>query len=77
MLRAPLAIAAIAAVTLALLPFQLIAVRFGWPMRRRIPTLFHGLVCRILGVRITVLGRRADDRPLLIVANHTSGSTFR
>jgi 1-acyl-sn-glycerol-3-phosphate acyltransferase len=72
MLRAPLAIAAIGALTLALLPFQLIAVRFGWPMRRRFPTLYHGVVCRILGVRITVLGRRVDDRPLLIVANHTS-----
>jgi lyso-ornithine lipid O-acyltransferase len=72
MLRASLAIAAIAALTLALLPFQLIAVRFGWPMRRRIPTLFHGVVCRFLGVRITELGRRTDQHPLLIVANHTS-----
>jgi lyso-ornithine lipid O-acyltransferase len=70
--RAFLPIGAIAALTLALLPFQWLAVRMRWPMRRRIPTLYHGLVCRILGVRITTIGRRIDERPLLIVANHTS-----
>jgi 1-acyl-sn-glycerol-3-phosphate acyltransferase len=71
-LRAFLSIAAIAVLTVALLPFQWAAVRAGWAMRRRIPTLYHGLICRILGVRITAVGRRTDDRPLLIVANHVS-----
>jgi lyso-ornithine lipid O-acyltransferase len=72
MLRALLALTAIAAVALALLPFQWLAVRFGWSMRRRIPKLFHGFVCRMLGVRITVRGERIAARPLLIVANHAS-----
>lgn len=71
-MRAFLSIGAIVALTLALLPFQWLAVWMKWPMRRRIPTLYHGLVCRILGVRITTVGRRIDERPLLIVANHTS-----
>src|SRR5262249_58257431 len=44
----------------------------SWSMRRRIPTFYHCIVCRILGVRITTIGRRADERPLLIVANHCS-----
>jgi lyso-ornithine lipid O-acyltransferase len=70
--RAFLSIGAIAALTLALLPFQWLAVRMRSPMRRRIPTFYHGLVCRILGVRITTLGRRTGEKPLLIVANHTS-----
>jgi lyso-ornithine lipid O-acyltransferase len=43
-----------------------------WPTRRRIPTLYHCLICRILGVRITMIGRRIEEHPLLIVANHTS-----
>jgi 1-acyl-sn-glycerol-3-phosphate acyltransferase len=70
--RAVLSIGAIAALTVALLPFQWLAVRMGWPLRRRIPTFYHGLVCRILGVRITLIGRRSEEKPLLIVANHTS-----
>jgi 1-acyl-sn-glycerol-3-phosphate acyltransferase len=71
-LRAVLSIGAIVILTLALLPFQWLAVRAGWPMRRRIPTLYHGIICRIVGIRITRVGRRTDERPVLIVANHTS-----
>jgi 1-acyl-sn-glycerol-3-phosphate acyltransferase len=71
-LRAYLSIVAIVILTLALLPFQWVAVRLGWPMRRDIPSLYHRTICRILGVRITIVGRRTDERPLLIVANHTS-----
>jgi 1-acyl-sn-glycerol-3-phosphate acyltransferase len=71
-LRGFLSIGAIVVVTLALLPFQWLAVRTKLPLRRRIPTFYHGIVCRILGVRITVAGRRTGERPLLIVANHTS-----
>ncbi len=71
-MRTFLSIGAIAVLTLVLLPFQWLAVRMKWPMRRRIPTLYHRLVCGILGVRITMMGRRTEERPLLIVANHTS-----
>jgi 1-acyl-sn-glycerol-3-phosphate acyltransferase len=70
--RAFLSILAIVVLTLALLPFQWMAVRMKWPMRRRIPTLYHRLVCRILDVRIRTIGRQADAAPLLIVANHVS-----
>jgi lyso-ornithine lipid O-acyltransferase len=70
--RTFLSIGAIAVLTLALLPFQWMAVRMKWPMRRRIPSLYHRFVCRILGVRIKTVGRRSDAEPLLIVANHMS-----
>jgi len=63
---------AVAVLTLALLPLQWLAVRMGWPLCRRIPTFYHSLVCRILGVRITTVGQRTEEQPLLIVANHTS-----
>lgn len=70
--RSFLSIAAIIVLTLALLPFQVVAVWFEWPLRRRIPTFYHRLVCAILGVRITTIGRRTEAAPLLIVANHVS-----
>jgi 1-acyl-sn-glycerol-3-phosphate acyltransferase len=70
--RGLLSIGAIVALTLVLLPFQWLAVRFEWPVRRRIPTFYHGLICRILGVRIRTIGCRTDVAPLLIVANHVS-----
>ena len=72
MLRVFFSIGTIAAVTLALLPFQWLAVRRQWAMRRRIPSLYHRIVCRVLGVRITTVGHRLDQQPLLIVANHSS-----
>jgi len=71
-LRAVLSIGAIVILTLALLPFQWLAVRARWPMRRCIPTFYHGVICWMLGIRITTMGRRTDERPVLIVANHTS-----
>lgn len=41
-------------------------------MRRRIPTFYHRLICRVLGIRVITIGRPMDGHPLLIVANHTS-----
>jgi lyso-ornithine lipid O-acyltransferase len=72
MLRALVSLGATVIVTLVLLPFQWLAVRKGWPLRWRIPTLFSGIVCRLLGVHVTMTGCPADTRPLLIVANHIS-----
>lgn len=71
-MRAVLSIAAILVLTLALLPFQTVAVLRGWPLARRLPSFYHRLVCAVLGVRITVVGRPAAARPLLIVSNHVS-----
>jgi 1-acyl-sn-glycerol-3-phosphate acyltransferase len=72
MLRLVLAGAGIVTAIAVLLPFQVIAVRFSLPMQRRIPTLFHRLVCALLGVRIKVIGAPSSQRPLLIVSNHVS-----
>jgi 1-acyl-sn-glycerol-3-phosphate acyltransferase len=72
MLRLILAGAGIVTAIAILLPFQVIAVRFSLPMQRRIPTLFHRLVCALLGVRIKVIGAPSPQRPLLIVSNHVS-----
>src|SRR5271167_2659937 len=65
MLRAIFSLGAITIISLALIPVQWLAVRREWPLRRRIPTFYHRVVCAILGVRIA-------EHPLLIVSNHTS-----
>jgi lyso-ornithine lipid O-acyltransferase len=72
MLRVVLIGCAIAAVTLVLIPFQWIAVAFRLPAMRRIPVLYHRIVCALLDVRVSVAGTRLDERPLLIVSNHVS-----
>jgi 1-acyl-sn-glycerol-3-phosphate acyltransferase len=72
MLRAGAAIAALAAVTLVLLPFQWLSVRLALPARRRIPTFYHRIVCVLAGVRVHVVGERLRAHPLLIVSNHVS-----
>src|ERR1700759_3689568 len=72
MLRSYLVVAAIGALTLALLPFQALSVALGLPLQRRIPNFYHRVVCAILGVRLHVHGRRVPEHPLLIVANHSS-----
>lgn len=71
-MRGFLSIAAIVVVTLVLLPAQSLAVAAGWPLARRLPSLYHRLCTAILGVRITVVGDPVPSRPLLIVSNHVS-----
>lgn len=72
MLRVILVGTAVAVVTLVLIPFQWIAVTFQLPARRRIPVLYHRIVCALLDVHVTVVGTKIDERPLLIVSNHVS-----
>lgn len=72
MIRFALVFLALAALTLALLPLQLIGVAFGLSLQRRIPHLYHRAVCGLIGVRIREIGTRTADSPVLILANHVS-----
>lgn len=59
--------------TLALLPAQLVAMRFGPAAGARLPRLFHRLTCRCFGVRISVQGTPPPPAAGgLIVAAHVS-----
>lgn len=60
------------ALTLPLMPVQAALVRFRPRQARTFPHWYHRQVCRILGVRIEGDGAVARDRPVLLVANHTS-----
>ncbi len=55
-----------------LLPLHLIAVAIGGRSRMAVARLWQGFVCKLMGIRITVTGAPAAERPLLLLANHTS-----
>lgn len=61
-----------ALVTLALTPIQilvlLIARRYWWA----VPFTYHKLCCRIMGLKVRVVGTPAAARPVLFVSNHVS-----
>ncbi len=71
-LRLILAAAGFALVTLVLLPIQLLFVKTGWSLQKKLPVLFHKIVRRLLGIRIHVHGKMAMNRPLMLAANHSS-----
>lgn len=71
-LRLAFVLAAFLALTLALLPVQLLALGIGHSVMRRLPRWWHRMMCRIIGLRVCVKGSLSQDRPLLLVANHVS-----
>jgi 1-acyl-sn-glycerol-3-phosphate acyltransferase len=70
--KATVRIAAVVLLVLALMPVQLLAIRFGWPLRRSLPRRFHRIVLALIGVAVETRGAPDPRRPLLIVANHVS-----
>jgi 1-acyl-sn-glycerol-3-phosphate acyltransferase len=56
----------------SLLPLQLLALSFRWPLRDFLPQLFHRIACGLIGIRIKVIGRPTNDSARLIVSNHAS-----
>ena len=71
-LRIVIVVSAFLALTLALLPVQLIAIAAGHSIMRRLPRWWHRLMCRIIGLKVRTKGRLSESRPLLLAANHVS-----
>jgi 1-acyl-sn-glycerol-3-phosphate acyltransferase len=64
---------ALAAAALAvLLPFHLLNVRLNRRSTMAVARLWQRFACWLMGVRITVTGAAASERPLLLLANHMS-----
>jgi lyso-ornithine lipid O-acyltransferase len=55
-----------------LLPFHLLAISLHGRATMRVAQLWQRFVCRLIGIRISVTGAPARERPLLLLANHTS-----
>jgi 1-acyl-sn-glycerol-3-phosphate acyltransferase len=58
--------------TLIGIPLQWISIQLRLPLRRWIPCLYHRLVLFAFGIRVEVRGQPAQERPLLLVSNHSS-----
>ena len=71
-LRAALVLTGFFTLTLPLMPMQYLLARSGPRWARALPHWYHRGVCRMLGVRITIEGDIAPDRPVLLVSNHVS-----
>lgn len=64
--------AALAALALVvLLPFHIAALMIGG-RTMKVAQLWQRFVCFLIGIRVTVTGKPADDRPLLLLSNHNS-----
>src|SRR5471032_1424776 len=72
MIRIVPVVLAIVALTLVLLPFQLIGLLFGARLQRTVPHLYHRILCALIGVRISEVGARSTASPALILSNHVS-----
>ncbi len=59
-------------VTALLIPWQESALRFRLGRRKTFPHRYHRFLCRLFGIRVTVLGEPIQSRGVLMVANHTS-----
>jgi len=70
-LRVGVTVLGLALVTLVLWPVQWLAMRFDWPVARKLPWYWQRIACRLAGFRVSVEGKPADA-PLLIAANHVS-----
>lgn len=66
--------AVVATITILLLPAQVLAITTGSRVAGWIPVLWHRIICRAIGVRITRKGSLERSRPLLMVSNHVSWS---
>lgn len=71
-LRLAVRSAALLAASAALVPAYVLLRRAGSSRAPRVARLFHGCVCRSLGIRVVVHGAPAGRRGTLFVSNHLS-----
>jgi lyso-ornithine lipid O-acyltransferase len=70
-LRLIVTVIVLAVITVVMMPLQLVATRFEWPIAAKIPQLWQKVARRLVGIRVSVMGTPAAP-PLLIAANHIS-----
>lgn len=60
-------------ISLLMVPLQVLALRFGWALRKKLPVLWHRCVLWLMSIRVFVHGQPAQ-RPhgTLLAANHVS-----
>lgn len=58
--------------TLACIPVQSVLVRLPGGGKRRFARFYHRVACRLIGLRLRVVGAPAPDHPTLFLSNHSS-----
>lgn len=71
-LRATVLLTVFVVVTLVLIPWQSMALRFNRPRRKSFPQRYHRFLCRVFGLRVRVIGTPVQGQGVLMVSNHTS-----
>lgn len=71
-LRAAVLLSIFLFLTLVLIPWQKTAVLFRLRRRKTFPNRYHRFLCRLFGIRVTIVGRPVQSRGVLMVSNHTS-----
>ena len=72
MMRSVSAVTLLVAFIVVAIPLQWISLKLGLPSRRWIPLGFHKFCVRMFGLRVSVRGLPAPERPLLLISNHSS-----
>ncbi len=72
MIRFAFTLFALILLTLALMPIQLLGIALNNQWQRSVPHVYHRALCALFGIRITQIGRRSADDPVLILSNHVS-----
>lgn len=72
MIRTAMALFVMAIVSAIGIPLQWLSLKLNLPTQRLLPLVFHRIAAPMLGVRVTVRGTPSDERPLLLVSNHSS-----
>lgn len=71
-IRTVFMLALLVAVTLIMLPLQLLGLAFDLKIRRLLPRYWHRFACLVLGIRVRVHGLPERQRPLMLAVNHCS-----
>ncbi|HVZ90291.1 MAG TPA: lysophospholipid acyltransferase family protein [Rhizomicrobium sp.] len=57
---------------MATVPWQTLAIRLKLKSRKMLPHRYSRFLCRLFGLKVTVIGEPLRDRGVLMVSNHTS-----
>jgi 1-acyl-sn-glycerol-3-phosphate acyltransferase len=58
--------------TLLAMPIQALLVLLPGPAKAGFGRFYHATVCRLIGLKVQVVGTRAEGRPVLYLSNHSS-----
>ncbi|KAA2212412.1 lysophospholipid acyltransferase family protein [Teichococcus oryzae] len=72
LLRATTRLIAVIAWTLLCIPVQFVLLLLPGRGRTVLPRLYHRVLCRLIGLRVRVVGEASHARPALFVSNHAS-----